>query len=223
MRKRYSGEDIEFIESQAKSGVSCESIGDELGVSGSAIRHILSRRGIKFCRKPLKEIPGEIWKHCPNIPDLLISNLGRFVRVSSNSMITGFITSGGYVTLDVSGSGRFSAHRLIAQAFIPNPENKPEVNHINGNKIDNRVANLEWVTPSENMQHAHLTGLKKPLVGQDHPRTALSAADIVACAELHSSGIFYREIGDLYQVDRHTVSKHVNKYRRSIERSETIP
>ena len=64
------------------------------------------------------------------------------------------------LTFENSQQKQFLLHRIIAECFIPNPMNKPEVNHKNGNKYDNRVDNLEWVTASENQIHSVKTGLK---------------------------------------------------------------
>lgn len=65
-----------------------------------------------------------------------------------------------FVRLLIDGQQkRMRVHRMVAMTFIDNPENKPYVNHINGNRSDNNVENLEWVTPSENTQHAVKTGL----------------------------------------------------------------
>lgn len=79
-------------------------------------------------------------------------------KVMAQSIVNGYY----YVALlnpNTKKCHRIAVHRLVAQAFIPNPENKKQVNHINGNKLDNRVDNLEWVTPSENTTHAHKNGL----------------------------------------------------------------
>jgi hypothetical protein len=69
-------------------------------------------------------------------------------------------------------------HRLVAIAFIPNPENKPQVNHIDGNKANNSVDNLEWCTSSENLKHAHETGLKKSPKFETNPNAKLTKKEV---------------------------------------------
>lgn len=87
----------------------------------------------------------------------------------------------GYIRLDSSYNNKriqYSIHRLVAELYIPNPENKPEVNHINGVKTDNRVDNLEWVSSTENMKHAYKLGLKKVLNGDSNGNSKLNEKQI---------------------------------------------
>lgn len=83
-------------------------------------------------------------------------------KKGSNKFLKSRIDRAGYSTVRLNKNGQSSTqfvHRLLAAAFIPNPKNKPFINHINGIKIDNRLENLEWVTHAENIKHAYKTGL----------------------------------------------------------------
>lgn len=95
-----------------------------------------------------------------------VSSLGRVIG-AYGKILHPVPNYKGYLRIkfyDKNGKYRSSVvHRLVAEAFIPNPDNKPQVNHKNGNKADNRVENLEWVTPSENMLHSYrVLGTKPP-------------------------------------------------------------
>lgn len=89
---------------------------------------------------------------------------GRVWSHLTNKYLISHIKKKGYVSVVLYDSERIehSVHRLVAKTYIPNPENKPHVNHKTGNKLKNHKDELEWVTPSENMKHAYKLGLIIP-------------------------------------------------------------
>lgn len=112
----------------------------------------------------------EIWKDIPNYEGKYqISNFGNVISLNfANKHFPRLLKlknhKDGYKLVGLSNGQAnnktfFAVHRLVAQAFIPNPENKEQVNHIDGDKSNNKVTNLEWVTPKENVIHAFVTGL----------------------------------------------------------------
>lgn len=99
----------------------------------------------------------EIWKTIEDYPNYMVSNMGRVKNLRGKGKILKIKKEkNGYIRINLYKKGvnkHFSVHRLVAQAFIPNPENKPQIDHINTNRTDNRVENLRWVTRIENMNN----------------------------------------------------------------------
>ena len=102
-----------------------------------------------------------------------VDTFGRVYSTFNKSYLTQRNSEWGYPTVHLAygnNKGNAVVHRLVAQTFIPNPDNKPCVNHKDGNKENNHVSNLEWVTHKENTAHAIATGLFDPKNPANHPR-----------------------------------------------------
>jgi predicted XRE-type DNA-binding protein len=107
-----------------------------------------------------------------------------------------------------------SVHRLVALEFLANPDNKPEVNHIDGNKLNNCVTNLEWVTRKENMKHAKEHGLLPQ--GEKHSQAKLKEKEVrEICSHLVNGELEQAQIAELYSVSRQTVTNIATKHRWS--------
>ena len=123
----------------------------------------------------------EIWKDIVGYEGLYqVSNLGRAKSLTKRygccirpeKIIAKVTNRQGYVVFNLRKDGRKKQvflHRVVASAFVENPFGYPQVNHINGDKEDNRAENLEWCTAKENIHHAFATGLSVAKKGESHP------------------------------------------------------
>lgn len=114
----------------------------------------------------------EVWKKIKGAEfDYLVSNKGRVksIKFGKEKIITPSKVGAGYLALNICVEGKIKRkyiHRLVAEAFIPNPEKKPQVNHIDEVKTNNEVSNLEWLTSKENINHGTLSKRKSTKVFQ---------------------------------------------------------
>jgi len=153
----------------------------------------------------------EIFLDIPRITKYKVSNLGNvisFARKEHVKMLKLNKESTGYTSVKLPVNNKFRTclvHILVAKAFLKNPENKKQVNHINGIKDDNRIENLEWVTPKENAQHAVKTGLTKIKYGEETSNSKLKKEQVKKILEL-SKTMSARKIAKIYGVDNTTIS-----------------
>jgi NUMOD4 motif/HNH endonuclease len=162
----------------------------------------------------------EIWMPVFNYEGLYeVSNIGRIKRVLSNRCLIERILKHnkqrGYHVVKLckeTVKKPISVHRLVAQAFIPNPENKPYVNHLDSNKSNNSASNLEWCTQKENVKHAFSEGYRSPFKGEDNPNAKLSQAQALSVEFLYSFlGFDQHSIAIEYGISQQLVSRIVLK------------
>ena len=151
-----------------------------------------------------------------------VSNEGDIRNITNFKIMKTFETKAGYKSIGLVYNHHryvFLIHRLVAQAFIPNPENKPQVNHIDGNKKNNNVANLEWATAYENMNHAVTNGLLD-IKGDKHPESKYTEKQIREVCKMLENGKYpLHEIQvktsvkkDLiYQIKKGRAWRHISK------------
>ena len=168
-------------------------------------------------------IINEVWLpvNTPEIPALSgfysVSNKGRVRNeIRRQGAIAGRIRNpscndAGYPQLCLRCGGMFRTyrvHRLVMMAFVPNPENKSDVNHKNGVRSDNRLENLEWATRSENSLHAFKFLPVKSRKGEANANSRLSRKQVVEIRAKWATGrYFQRELGEEYGVTQSMVSK----------------
>ena len=143
-----------------------------------------------------------------------VSNHGRIRKVGIKNedynRIIELSVSGGhpnsrYYCLSMNDMPEKYLHRLVAKMFVPNPYNKQTVNHIDGDKLNNYVDNLEWATYSENIKHSYFNGSRKS--------KAVTPEAKVKAFQLRSEGLTYRKIGDILGYSHTAVRKMVIEFK----------
>lgn len=167
----------------------------------------------KLHMKDLKFICEE-WRDVPNFEGYQVSSLGKVRSVDRfcgdrrgvihGKLLKPFINRRGYLEVNLYKNSKSTTkiiHRLVAKAFISNDFNKPQVNHIDGNKLNNKVINLEWMSNSENQLHAYKLGLQPSRAGESNNKATITDKDVTKLKLLYNSGKTTKEVSELIGVN----------------------
>lgn len=142
----------------------------------------------------------------------MVSDSGYVRDYVRNVILKPYRNNSGYLyvslTININGEKkrvRKAIHQMVAQTYIPNPDNKPYVNHIDGNKDNNEPCNLEWTTPSENNFHAYRTGLHNPIGGETVHFARYKNAQVEEACNLLANGIAPLEVQEIVGIPAKTL------------------
>lgn len=136
-----------------------------------------------------------------SLDDYLITENGEIFNKKWGRFVKPQINGTGYYRVHIAGKMYF-VHRLVAMKYIPNPENKPQVNHKDGNKLNNAVENLEWVNNKENSLHALHNGWMRT---EEKHQFAKLTRDDVAYIKSHPESS-RKELSEKFHISQHTIS-----------------
>lgn len=153
------------------------------------------------------------WGRWKILPRKVNTVLGERMHICKPRITEGS-NSHGYRVVQMKKDGirkMVGLHVLVAKAFIPNPENLPQINHLNAVRSDNRVENLEWSTQKQNVHHTFKLGRNKTTKGEQRANSKLKEADIVEMRNLYKTGKHsYRSLAEKYNVSFSHVDDIVN-------------
>lgn len=156
----------------------------------------------------------EIWKDIKGYEGLYkISSFGKVKGLKRNKLLNIRNDRLGYNRVKLSKNGKsrlVPLHRALALTFIDNPKNKPNINHIDGNKSNNDLNNLEWCTQKENVRHSWDNGLSKARKGESNNKSKLKVKDIKEIRKLHKQKMTQTDIAKMFNVSIANISEIVN-------------
>lgn len=152
----------------------------------------------------------EEWKTIDGYNDYMVSSYGRVKskKCGNERILKAGLNKYGYFLVILSKDkikNTCTVHRLVAKAFIPNPKNKSQVNHKDGNKLNNHTENLEWVTNKENMKHASKSGLMER--GEDRYNAKLTEEDVLEIRATSGWVCTMTELAEKYDVSITLISQ----------------
>ena len=135
-----------------------------------------------------------------------------YIYNSSGRRLKLEVSNTGYLRVVLRDRKHYSVHRLIGKTFIPNPENLPEINHLDGDRRNNNKKNLAWTTRSQNQKHAYDNGLQVSKKGEDTNLSKLKETEVLEIRKLYSTGDYsYTKLGKLFNTCRVNVFKIVKR------------